>query len=71
MKTLTSATVTDYATGYADGRYAAKERVPAFANPYQRNTPAYEGWGDGHYDERSARSVQIDRHSASVWDRDR
>ena len=64
---LPSASVSDYATGYADGRHAAKERVPAFANPYRRGTPACEGWNDGHYDERSARSVQINRHSASVW----
>jgi hypothetical protein len=67
MNTLPSALVTDYATGYEDGRHAAKDRMPAYANPFRRGTPAYQGWNDGHYDERSARSVQVDRHNASVW----
>jgi hypothetical protein len=67
MKTLQSAAVSSYATGYVDGRHAAKEHMPAYANPYQRSTRAYQGWSDGHYDERSARSVQVDRHSTSVW----
>lgn len=70
MKTLASATITDYATGYAEGRHAAKEHVPGFANPYTRNSPAYQGWMDGHYDERSARNLQIQRTSAAVWGRD-
>lgn len=70
MKTLASASHTDYATGYAEGRHAAKEHVAAYANPYQRNTPAYRGWIDGHYDEQSARSIQVARTSAAVWARD-
>lgn len=69
MNTLPSASVVDYATGYADGRHAAQERVPAYANPFQRGTPGYQGWLDGHYDERSVRFLQIDRNSAGVWAR--
>ncbi len=68
MNTLATATLTTYATGYAEGRYAAKEHIPGFANPHQRNSPAYQGWNDGHYDERSARNLQIHRNSAAVWD---
>lgn len=67
MSTLASATITDYATGYAEGRHAAKEHIGGFANPYQRNSAAYRGWNDGHYDEQSARSLQIQRNSAAVW----
>jgi hypothetical protein len=71
MKTLLSAAITDYATGYAEGRHAAKEHLPAYANPFPRSSPAYQAWIDGHYDERSARSVQIERNSAAIWERER
>ena len=70
MNSLASLTITDYATGYAEGRRAAKEHLPAFANPHTRNSPGYRGWADGHYDEHSARKIQIHRTSAAVWGRD-
>jgi len=69
MNTLATATHTHYATGYAEGRHAARDHIAGFANPYQRNSPAYQGWSDGHYDERSARSLQIHRHSLGVDER--
>ncbi len=59
--------VSEYAAGYADGRHAAKEHVSAKENPHRPGTQRYHGWNDGHYDERSARFVQIQRHSAQVW----
>ena len=59
----------DYASGYARGRHAAKEHVPAVENPFRPGGPAYRGWNDGHYDEQSARSLAIERHSAEIWSR--
>lgn len=59
--------VAEYAASYAAGRRAAQEHVAARENPYPRGTPQFQGWSDGHYDEYSARFVQIDRHSASIW----
>lgn len=56
-----------YATAYAKGRHAAKEHVPAMENPFRPGTWAYHGWNDGHYDERSARTLAIARHSAELW----
>jgi len=70
MNSPATATVSSYATGYAEGRHAAKEHIAGFANPYARNSPAYQGWNDGHYDERSAHSIQIARTSAAVWAHD-
>ena len=61
----------EYAAGYADGRHAAKERVPVDENPHPRGSLRYHGWNDGHYDERSARFVAIQRHSAEVWSSER
>ena len=55
---------TEYATGYAKGRHAAQERVPASENPYRRGSSGFDGWNDGHYDEQSARFLAIERHSA-------
>ncbi len=57
----------DYASGYGRGRHAAKERVPLEENPFHPRTAAYRGWNDGHYDEQSARTVAIERHSAFLW----
>ena len=59
----------DYATGYARGRHAAKEHIPTAANPFRPGSTAFHGWNDGHYDEQSARSLAIERHSALVWTR--
>lgn len=70
MKTLTSAPTT-YAAGYAEGRHAAKEHVPGYANPYPRNTAAFQGWIDGHYDEHSVRRVQIQQTSSAIWGNER
>lgn len=67
MKNTAPMSVAEYAAGYADGRHAAKERVPMQENPHRAGTLRYHGWNDGHYDERSARFVQIQRHSAEVW----
>ena len=60
---------TAYASGYVKGRHAAKEHVPGAENPFRPGTSAFQGWNDGHYDERSARSIAIERHSASIWSR--
>jgi NAD(P) transhydrogenase subunit alpha len=57
------------ASGYAKGRHAAKEHVPGTDNPFRPGTSAFEGWNDGHFDERSARSIAIERHSAFIWSR--
>jgi hypothetical protein len=57
----------DYASGYARGRHAAKEHMPATDNPFRPGSSAFEGWNDGHYDEQSARSVMIERHSTFIW----
>jgi len=67
MNSTATATASDYATGYAEGRHAAKEHLAGFANPYTRHSAAYRGWSDGHYDEQSARRIQIQRTSAAVW----
>jgi hypothetical protein len=69
MTTMKPPTIpgSDYAAGYTDGRHAAKERVPVEDNPYRPGTQCYHGWNDGHYDERSARFVQIEKHSALLW----
>ena len=60
-----------YASGYAKGRRAAKDHVAATRNPFRSGSPAYHGWNDGHYDERSARRVAIDHHTALLWSSDR
>jgi hypothetical protein len=60
---------TDYAAGYDKGRHAAKEHVPVAENPFPPGSSAFHGWNDGHYDERSARSVAIERHNALIWSR--
>ncbi len=57
----------DYASGYTHGRHAAKEHVAAAQNPYPSGSDAFHGWNDGHYDERSARRLAIERHSALLW----
>jgi hypothetical protein len=67
MNALNTATLPTYATGYAEGRHAAKEHIAGYANPHPRNTPAYQGWTDGHYDEQSARRIHVQRTSAAVW----
>jgi hypothetical protein len=59
-----------YASGYARGRNAAKERIPANDNPFPSGSPAYHGWNDGHYDERSARSLEIERYNAFASSRE-
>lgn len=64
MNTTSSPVAATYATGYAQGRNAAKEHVPAADNPFYAGTPAFHGWNDGHYDERSARRTEIERHNA-------
>ena len=56
-----------YASGYAKGRHAANEHTPTADNPFRAGSDAFHGWNDGHYDERSARRVAIERHSASLW----
>jgi hypothetical protein len=56
-----------YTIGYARGRHAAKERIPATKNPFAPRTSAFQGWNDGHFDEESARNIAIQRHSALVW----
>jgi hypothetical protein len=58
-----------YASGYARGRHAAKERLPATRNPFRAGSPSYHGWNDGYYDEQSARTLAIERHSAELWGR--
>jgi hypothetical protein len=67
MNRNASTAVSEYSAGYADGRHAAKEHVPMQENPHKPGSLRYHGWNDGHYDERSARFVQIQRHSAHVW----
>ena len=64
MKTTPSHATATYASGYAQGRHAAKEHVPAADNPFRAGSPAFHGWNDGHYDERSARRNEIERHNA-------
>ncbi len=60
---------TDYASGYAKGRHAAKAHIAATMNPFARGSSAFRGWNDGHYDEQSARTIAIERHSAFIWNR--
>jgi hypothetical protein len=71
MQTHPTPPKSEYSTGYADGRHAAKERVPADENPHPRGSARFHGWNDGHYDERSSRFVQMQRHSAELWSHDR
>ncbi len=56
-----------YASGYAKGRHAANEHIPTTDNPFRAGSDAFHGWNDGHYDERSARRVAVERHSALLW----
>jgi hypothetical protein len=56
-----------YAIGYAKGRDAAKEHVPATLNPFPPGTSEFHGWNDGHFDEHSARNLAIQRHSTLIW----
>ncbi len=67
MKTTHSRVGSDYASGYAKGRHAAKTHVPVTENPFSPSGVAFLAWNDGHYDEQSARSVAIERHSALLW----
>jgi len=67
MSTAHSPVGATYASGYAKGRHAAKEHVPVAENPFPPGSPAFHGWNDGHYDERSARRLAVDRHSALLW----
>jgi hypothetical protein len=67
MNTVSAPVGVSYASGYAKGRHAAKEHILAKENPFRRGTSAYQGWSDGHYDEQSARSVAVARHSAFLW----
>jgi hypothetical protein len=64
---MTTPIASDYARAYAQGRHAAKERVPAKQNPHHPGTRAFRAWNDGHYDEQSARHIAIERHSAMLW----
>jgi hypothetical protein len=66
MNTTPSATAATYASGYARGRHAAKEHIAAADNPFHAGTPAFHGWNDGHYDERSARRTEIERHNNAL-----
>jgi hypothetical protein len=66
MKTTPTPVVPTYASGYAAGRHAAKEQVAANDNPFPTGSPPFHGWNDGHYDERSARRTEIERHNAAV-----
>ena len=67
MTTSRQLTGADYASGYARGRHAAKEHLPAAENPFRAGSTAYHAWNDGHYDEQSARRLAIGRHSAHIW----
>ncbi len=58
-----------YASGYAKGRHAAQEHLPASDNPFRAGSASYHGWNDGYYDEQSARHLAIARHSAALWGR--
>ena len=70
MTTKLHPPVPEYAKAYAAGRHAAKEHVPASENPHHPRSAAFHAWNDGHYDEQSARSVAIERHSAAIWNQD-
>jgi hypothetical protein len=67
MTTTHARVESDYASGYATGRDAAKDRLPSDENPFRPGSAAFHGWNDGHYDEQSARIVAIKRHSALIW----
>lgn len=67
--TLTS-TGTSYAKGYAKGRRAALDYAAPTQNPYRPGSSSYHGWNDGHYDARSARRLEVERHSAQLWSQD-
>jgi hypothetical protein len=67
MTSAHSPKISDYALAYAEGRHAAEDHVPAKENPYRRGSAAFRGWDDGHYDERSARSLAIERNHAQLW----
>jgi hypothetical protein len=69
MTTTDPRVESDYASGYASGRHAAKEHMPVTDNPFHPGSSAFHGWNDGHYDERSARILAIERHSALLWTR--
>ena len=60
----------DYASGYVRGRHAAKEHLPVTENPFRPESAGFRGWNDGHYDERSARSIEFERQSALIWTSD-
>lgn len=62
-----SAIRASYATAYTKGRHAAKEHVPATENPFRPGSSEFHAWNDGHYDEQSARTVAIQRHSTLIW----
>ncbi len=66
MNTSPSPNAATYASGYAKGRHAAKEHIATEDNPFRAGSPAFHGWNDGHYDERSARRTEIERYNASV-----
>jgi len=70
MNTAPSPVAATYASGYAKGRHAAKEHVPTADNPFRAGSPAFHGWNDGHYDERSARRAEVERHNAALWRND-
>jgi hypothetical protein len=59
-----------YAIAYGKGREAAKMLRPSTGNPYKPDSVGFHGWNDGYYDEQSARTLAIDRHSASIWSND-
>ncbi len=67
MNTANLTVGASYTSGYAKGRHAASEHVELSENPFRAGSSAFHGWNDGHYDERSARRVAIDRHSAELW----
>jgi hypothetical protein len=69
MNTACPSVGTPYASGYAKGRHAAKELSRSRKNPYRAGSPSYHGWNDGYYDEKSARDLEIARHSAELWGR--
>jgi hypothetical protein len=60
----------DYASGYARGRHAAKEHISITENPFRPQSAGFRGWSDGYYDEQSARSIAFERQSAQIWTSD-
>jgi hypothetical protein len=69
MTTTYPLTRSNYAAAYGKGRHAAKEHIPVTDNPFRSGSSEFHGWNDGHYDEQSARNIEIQRHSALVWSR--